>query len=76
MLEPSVSLALHNSNTNNNKTGINKDEIQTEANTSSTQKDTSKVKLFFNFHLNASTINYTPFLLLFLVLRSILLSRL
>jgi hypothetical protein len=72
MLEPSVSLALHNSNTTSNKTGINKDEIQTEANTSSTQKDTSKVKLFFNFDLNASTINYTPFLLLFLVLRSIL----
>jgi len=72
MLEPSVSLALHKSNTTNNKTGINKDEIQTEANTSSIQKDTSKVKLFFNFDLNASTINYTPFLLLFLVLRSIL----
>jgi hypothetical protein len=48
MLEPSVSLALHNSNTNN-KTGINKDEIQTEANTSSIQKDTSKVKLFVIF---------------------------
>ena len=61
MLEPSVSLALHNSNTTSSKTGINKDEIQTEANTSSTQKDTSKVKLFFNFDLNASTINYTPY---------------
>ncbi len=53
MLEQSVSIAIHNNKSNNNKTGIssnsNKDEIQTETTSSSIQIENSKVrKIKFN----------------------------